>query len=114
MKRGARGHPIGIRDKLRNDRISRKRTKGERPFAVIKSVFTSGTVRVTEMGRVRVKKMFSAFSYNLDQLRTVFSLIKSNDLCVFIQQRVKLPFVTNSNQITYETLFWALDKSQLG
>ncbi|WFN35473.1 IS5 family transposase [Methanogenium sp. S4BF] len=71
MKRGARGHPIGIRDKLRNERISRKRTKGERPFAVIKSVFTSGTVRVTELGRVRVKNMFSAFSYNLYQLRTI-------------------------------------------
>lgn len=29
MKRGARGHPIGIRDKLRNLRISKKRSKGE-------------------------------------------------------------------------------------
>lgn len=29
MKRGARGHPIGIRDKLRNLRISKKRSKGK-------------------------------------------------------------------------------------
>ena len=41
MKRGARGHPIGIRDKLRNLRI-RKRSKGERPYAVIKNVFQQG------------------------------------------------------------------------
>jgi IS5 family transposase len=38
MKRGARDHPIGIRDKIRNLRISRKRSKGERPFAVIKNI----------------------------------------------------------------------------
>jgi len=71
MKRGARGHPIGIRDKLRNKRISRKRSKGERPYAVIKNVFDSGKVRVTTLGRVRVKNMFSAFCFNLYQLRTI-------------------------------------------
>jgi len=71
MKRGARNHPICIMDKLRNLRISRKRSKGERPFAVIKSVFKSGTVRVTELSRVRVKNMFSALCYNLYQLRTI-------------------------------------------
>lgn len=70
MKRGARNHPIGIRDKLRNKRISKKRAKGERPFAVtwkiagfpvIKNVFNSGKVMVTTLNRVRVKCMFSAF-----------------------------------------------------
>lgn len=71
MKRGARGHPIGIRDLLRNERISRKRSKGERPFAVIKNVFRSGYLRVTELKRVRVKNMFSAFCYNLYQLKTI-------------------------------------------
>lgn len=39
MLRGVRGLPIGIRDKLRNARISRIRSSGERPYAVIKSVF---------------------------------------------------------------------------
>jgi len=34
MKRGVRGHPIGIRDILRNARISRIRSPGERPYAV--------------------------------------------------------------------------------
>jgi len=71
MKRGARDHPISIRDKLRNERISRKRSKGERPFAVLKSIFNSGNVKVTELGRVRVKNTISAFCYNLYQMRTI-------------------------------------------
>lgn len=71
MKRGARSHPIDIRDKIRNNRISRKRSKGERPFAVIKTVFGSGYLRVTELKRVRVKNMFAAFCFNLYQLKTI-------------------------------------------
>ena len=47
--RGARGHPIGIRDKLRNLRISRKRSKDERSYAVIKNVFDAGLVKVTTL-----------------------------------------------------------------
>ena len=47
MKRGARGNPIGIRDKLMNLRISKKRSKGERPYAVIKTIFHAGRVKVT-------------------------------------------------------------------
>ena len=73
MLRGARDHPIGIRDKIRNLRISRKRSKGERPFAVIKNIFNSGTVRVTKIERVRVKNTFSAFCFNLYQMRTIFA-----------------------------------------
>lgn len=71
MKRGAKDHPIGIRDKLRNERITRKRSKGERPFAVMKTVFQSGTMKVTELGRARVKNTFTAFCYNLSQLRKI-------------------------------------------
>ncbi len=71
MKRGARNHPIGIRDKLRNKRISWKRSKGERPFAVMKTVFQPVMVKVTDLDRVRVKNMFSAFCYNLYQMRTI-------------------------------------------
>lgn len=33
MKRAVRGHPLKIRDKLRNKRIVRKRSAGERPYA---------------------------------------------------------------------------------
>ena len=71
MKRGARGHLIGIRDKLRNMRISRKRSKGERPYAVIKNVFHAGLVKVTTLQRVRVKNMLVAFCYNIYQLKTI-------------------------------------------
>jgi len=71
MKRATRGHPLGIRDKLRNKRISRKRAPGERPFAVIKRMFNAGHVLVTSVPRVRVKLVFACLCYNLLQLRTV-------------------------------------------
>jgi IS5 family transposase len=71
MKRGARGHPIGIRDKMRNLRICRKRAPGERPYAVIKRVFGSGHMLVTTVARVAVKMMFACFSFNLYQLHAL-------------------------------------------
>jgi transposase, IS5 family len=71
MRRGARGHPLGIRDKLRNRRINRKRAPGERPFAVIKRVFGSGHVLVTTLPRVHVKMVFACLCFNLVQLGTL-------------------------------------------
>ena len=71
MKRGARGHPLGIRDKLRNKRINRKRAPGERPFAVIKRVFNMGHVLVTTVERVHVKMVFACLCFNLVQLGTL-------------------------------------------
>ena len=71
MKRGVRGHPLGIRDKLRNRRINRKRAPGERPFAVIKRVFKAGHVLVTTVQRVHVKMVFACFCFNLVQLGTL-------------------------------------------
>ena len=68
MRRGVRGRPLGIRDKLRNRRINRKRAPGERPFAVIKRVFGSGHVLVTTLPRVRVKMVFACLCFNLVQL----------------------------------------------
>ena len=68
MRRGARGHPLSIWDRLRNRRISRKRCPGERPFAVIKRVFGSGHVLVTSLPRVRVRMVFACFCFNLVQL----------------------------------------------
>jgi len=47
MRRGVRGHSLGIRDRLRDRRFNRKRALGERPFAVIKRVFNAGHVLVT-------------------------------------------------------------------
>jgi IS5 family transposase len=71
MRRGVRGHPLGIRDRLRNRRISRKRAPGERPFAMIKRVFNAGHVLVTTVERVRVKMVFACLCFNLVQLGTL-------------------------------------------
>jgi IS5 family transposase len=71
MKRATRGHPLSIGDELRNKRISRKRSPGERPYAVIKTVFNAAYVRVTTVARVAVKMIFTAFAFDLYQLRTL-------------------------------------------
>jgi len=71
MRRSVRGHPIGIKDVLRNKRISKKRSPGERPYSVIKSVFKSGHTKVTTVSRVAVKMTFAAIGFNLYQLLTL-------------------------------------------
>lgn len=71
MKRGARDHPLGIMDKLRNLRISKKRAPVERHYAVIKRVFNAGHVLVTTVPRVNVKMIFTAFGFDLYQLFTL-------------------------------------------
>jgi len=71
MRRAVRGRQLGIRDRLRNRRINRKRAPGERPFALIKRVFHTGHVLVTTVQRVHVKMMFSCFCFNLIQLKTL-------------------------------------------
>ncbi len=68
MKRASRGHPLTIRDKLRNKRISKKRAPGERPFAVVKVVFKGGHERVTTVVRAHVKQVFTWFAFDLYQL----------------------------------------------
>ncbi|NMC60052.1 MAG: IS5 family transposase [Candidatus Methanofastidiosa archaeon] len=70
MKRAVREHPLGIRDKLRNKRIAKKRSAWERPYAVIKNVFKSGHQIVTTTLRTHTKNIFSCFSYDLFQLNT--------------------------------------------
>jgi len=68
MRRASRGRPLGIRDRLRNRRISRRRAPGERPFAVLKRVFDAGHVLVTTVERVRVKMVFACLCFNLLQM----------------------------------------------
>jgi len=68
MKRAARGHPLGISDILRNERISKKRSPVERCFSVIKTVFRSGHVMVTTVENAAIKVMFKAIGYNLYNL----------------------------------------------
>jgi len=71
MRRGVRGRPLGIRDRLRNRRINRRRAPVERPFAVIKRVFGAGHVLVTTVARVHVKMVFACLCFNLVQLSTL-------------------------------------------
>ena len=70
MKRDVRNHPIGIWDKLRNKRIARKRSPGERPYAVIKTVFKSAHTMVTTIVRVHAKMIFAAMGLNISHIRT--------------------------------------------
>ena len=71
MCRATRGHPLNAWDKMRNLQISKIRAPGERPFAVIKTVFKAAHVLVTTVHRVNVKMVFTALAYNLYQLRSL-------------------------------------------
>ena len=71
MDRGIRSHPLNIRQKMRNQRITHKRAPGERPYAVIKNIFHSGHVKVTTTLRTHTKNIFTCFCYNLLQLNTI-------------------------------------------
>jgi transposase, IS5 family len=71
MCRATRGHPLNAWDRMRNLQISKIRAPGERPFAVIKTVFKAAHVLVTTVQRVNVKMVFTAIAYNLYQLRTL-------------------------------------------
>jgi IS5 family transposase len=69
MKKATRGHKLGIRDILRNKRISKKRSHIERCFAVMKRAHKAGHVSVTTVARAGIKFMMSAFVYNIVQLK---------------------------------------------
>src|SRR5512136_1626591 len=71
MWKATRGHPLSSWDRRRTLQISKIRSPGERPFAVIKTVFKAAHVLVTTVGRVHVKMVFTAIAYNLFQLRTL-------------------------------------------
>jgi len=71
MQRKIRGKKLNIREKQRNKRIRRKRAPGERPYAMIKQIFKSAHVLVTTLKRAAVKMIFTAISYNLQQLKTL-------------------------------------------
>jgi IS5 family transposase len=71
MWRATRGHPLSSWDRRRNLQISKLRAPGERPFAVIKTVFKAAHVLVTTVKRVHVKMIFTAIAYNLFQLKTL-------------------------------------------
>ena len=71
MVRRTTDAPLGELDTERNRLISKLRSPGERPHAVIKRVFGAGRVLVTTVRRVHVKMMVTAFAFNLYQLCTL-------------------------------------------
>jgi IS5 family transposase len=71
MQRATRGHPLSEWDRRRNWQISKIRAPGERPFAVLKTVFKAAHVLVTTVERVDVKMIFTAIAFNLFQLRAL-------------------------------------------
>ena len=71
MKRRTSEKPLEELDKERNRLISKLRSPGERPHAVIKRVFRMGRVLVTTVKRVHVELMVTAFAFDLFQLCTL-------------------------------------------
>lgn len=71
MKRGTRKKKLNGGEQLRNKAISRIRSPGERPYAVMKRVFKGDRTNVKTLERVMMKEMFKCFAYNLYQLVTL-------------------------------------------
>lgn len=71
MQRATRGHKLNGGQQQRNKRISRVRSPGERPYAVIKTVFHDGITFVTTLARVHIKNIFTCIAYNLYRLTTL-------------------------------------------
>ena len=71
MQRAVRGKKLSIREHLRNKRISKRRSPGERPYAVIQNVLHGAHTRYTELHRVFTQQLMNVFVYNLLQLKRV-------------------------------------------
>ena len=71
IKKKPKGRKLSFKDAHRNNRISKKRCKVERHYAIIKRVFNSGHMLVTTIPMVRVKMMFALFCFNIYQLQTL-------------------------------------------
>jgi len=71
MVRRTSDAPLGELDTERNILISKLRSPGERPHAVIKRVFNAGKVLATTVRRVHIKMIVTAFAFNLYQHRTL-------------------------------------------
>lgn len=74
MKKAVRNHKLGIKDILRNKRISRKRSHIERCFAVMKRAHNAGRVYVTTIARAGIKFLMNSIVYNLEQLKYLASI----------------------------------------
>jgi IS5 family transposase len=70
MRRGSRGRPLSLRDRLRNRRIAWRRAPDERPFAVFKRMFDASHVLVTTAPRFYAKMVFACLCFDLCQRGT--------------------------------------------
>ncbi len=68
LDKALKGYKLPIQSIRRNLRITRKRSRGERPYSVIKRIFHGGHVLVTTIPRVRVKAMFMCLGHNIFNL----------------------------------------------
>ncbi|EQD78400.1 hypothetical protein B1B_00743, partial [mine drainage metagenome] len=59
MDKAVSDYKLPIESIRRNLGITRKRSRGERPYSVMKGIFHGGHVFVTTVSRVRVKNMYS-------------------------------------------------------
>lgn len=73
LEKGTRGHPLTKRQMKRNGLLSKIRCLGERPFAVIKSVFHAGHTFVKTTGRVTTQVFFRCIGYNIYRARGLLS-----------------------------------------
>lgn len=64
MKKGK----LSIRQKLRNKRISKKRSEGEHQYGTIQRSFKGGSTKLTTIARVYVQQGFVGMAYNLHRL----------------------------------------------
>ena len=71
MARRTTDEPLGELDKERERLISKSRSPGERPHAVMKRVFGQGSVLFTTIYRACIIIMITAFAFNLYQLCTL-------------------------------------------
>ncbi len=69
MKKGK----LNIKQKMRNKRISKRRSEGEHPYGTIKKDFKGGTTKLTTIPRVFVQQVFVGIAYNISRLRFLLS-----------------------------------------
>ncbi|EQD26982.1 transposase IS4 family protein [mine drainage metagenome] len=65
MDKAVSDYKLPIESIRRNLGITRKRSRGERPYSVMKGIFHGGHVFVTTVSRVRVKNIFMCLGHNL-------------------------------------------------
>jgi len=64
MKRGK----LTVKQKLRNKRITKRRSEGEHPFGIISRCFHGGKTKLTTIYRVHVQHVFVCIAYNMHRL----------------------------------------------